>query len=220
MIVAIRLARAKGFHSLKIVSLAGFALLLTGCHSAPAPGSSQAPQIFYSPATNLEAIDTRLLRSAAHSIDVCAYALTDRAVLHALEQAGARGVRVRIYVDRGQTQGQLTRESKARSSTRRETDAELPDRGESATELATLSSLASAPGVEVRVKHSKTLMHLKSYVVDNNTLRTGSANFSPTGEKRQDNDLVLTTDPAAVAAFTANFAVLWARPDNEPLSPR
>jgi phosphatidylserine/phosphatidylglycerophosphate/cardiolipin synthase-like enzyme len=32
-------------------------------------------------------------------------------------------------------------------------------------------------------------MHFKSYVVDGSLLRTGSANWSPTGLKRQDNDV-------------------------------
>jgi phosphatidylserine/phosphatidylglycerophosphate/cardiolipin synthase-like enzyme len=33
-------------------------------------------------------------------------------------------------------------------------------------------------------------MHLKGYCVDHHLLRTGSANFSRSGETRQDNDLV------------------------------
>ena len=33
-------------------------------------------------------------------------------------------------------------------------------------------------------------MHLKGYCVDHRLLRTGSANFSRSGETRQDNDLV------------------------------
>ena len=41
---------------------------------------------------------------------------------------------------------------------------------------------SSAPGGE--------LMHLKGYCVDHRLLRTGSANFSQSGETRQDNDLV------------------------------
>jgi phosphatidylserine/phosphatidylglycerophosphate/cardiolipin synthase-like enzyme len=41
---------------------------------------------------------------------------------------------------------------------------------------------SSAPGGE--------LMHLKGYCVDHRLFRTGSANFSRSGETRQDNDLV------------------------------
>ena len=63
--------------------------------------------------------------------------------------------------------------------------------------------------MEIRVKHSRDLMHLKSYVVDGRILRTGAANFSASGEKRQDNDLVVIRDPVLAARFEANFERLW-----------
>jgi phosphatidylserine/phosphatidylglycerophosphate/cardiolipin synthase-like enzyme len=43
----------------------------------------------------------------------------------------------------------------------------------------------------VRVKRSGPLMHLKAYEIDSAVLRTGSANFSVSGETAQDNDLVV-----------------------------
>ena len=45
-------------------------------------------------------------------------------------------------------------------------------------------------------------------------LRTGSGNFSRSGLAQQDNDLILTSDPATVDAFEANFERLWARARN------
>lgn len=52
-------------------------------------------------------------------------------------------------------------------------------------------------------------MHLKSYAVDDVVLRAGAANFSASGLKRQDNDLLLLRDGAAVRAFGAAFERLW-----------
>ena len=52
-------------------------------------------------------------------------------------------------------------------------------------------------------------MHLKAYAVDNAVLRTGSANFTASGERRQDNDLVVIRDAAAVAKFAAHFERMW-----------
>jgi phosphatidylserine/phosphatidylglycerophosphate/cardiolipin synthase-like enzyme len=57
-------------------------------------------------------------------------------------------------------------------------------------------------------------MHLKSFQVDGRLLRTGSANFSNSGEKFQDNDLVIIENPRAVASFVQDFETLWARRDN------
>jgi phosphatidylserine/phosphatidylglycerophosphate/cardiolipin synthase-like enzyme len=42
-------------------------------------------------------------------------------------------------------------------------------------------------------------MHLKRYQIDGRTLRTGAANFSASGLKRQDNDLVVVESAAAAA---------------------
>jgi phosphatidylserine/phosphatidylglycerophosphate/cardiolipin synthase-like enzyme len=40
-------------------------------------------------------------------------------------------------------------------------------------------------------------VHLKSYQIDGKMLRTGAANFSASGLKRQDNDLVVIESAAA-----------------------
>ena len=48
-------------------------------------------------------------------------------------------------------------------------------------------------------------MLLKSYQFDRRLLRTGAANFSASGLKRQDNDLVVIESAEAAAAFKHNF---------------
>jgi phosphatidylserine/phosphatidylglycerophosphate/cardiolipin synthase-like enzyme len=57
----------------------------------------------------------------------------------------------------------------------------------------------------VRIKHSGPFMHLKAYEVDGAFLRTGSANFSASGERQQDNDLIVIRDPSAAAKFDGHF---------------
>ena len=53
------------------------------------------------------------------------------------------------------------------------------------------------------------MQHLKSFEVDGLVLRTGSANFSASGENDQDNDLVLDRDSADAARFEAKFEKMW-----------
>jgi phosphatidylserine/phosphatidylglycerophosphate/cardiolipin synthase-like enzyme len=53
-------------------------------------------------------------------------------------------------------------------------------------------------------------MHLKSYEIDGRMLRTGAANFSASGLKRQDNDLVVIESAKAAAAFKRNFEAQFA----------
>lgn len=60
-------------------------------------------------------------------------------------------------------------------------------------------------------------MHLKSYQVDGRFLRSGAANFSASGLKRQDNDLIIVESPAAAAEFARRFDAIYARSELPPL---
>jgi hypothetical protein len=148
----------------------------------------------YSPETNLEKLDVTALASARNSIYLVAFSLTDKAICDELAAQARAGVPERIYLDRGELQAEC--------------------RGDSTCARIPLSELIGLPGVEIRVKHSKMLMHLKSYVVDKSLIRDGSANFSEQGERSQDNSASFSADPRTVAAFAVKFRTMWDRPDN------
>ena len=61
----------------------------------------------------------------------------------------------------------------------------------------------------VKIKRGGPFMHLKAYEIDGALLRTGSANFSTSGENAQDNDLIVIRDAAAAAKFDAHFERMW-----------
>lgn len=69
----------------------------------------------------------------------------------------------------------------------------------------------------VRYKVGNAPMHLKAYVVDGKLLRTGSANFSASGLKQQDNDLVIVRSDLAASDFEREFSRLWST--GTPLKP-
>ena len=212
----------------------GLVVLLCGCqvpvdlpgHTDGSAVPSGTLETHYSPTENLEHYDLALLRSAHKSIDLCGFSFTDEAVGDAITSAAHRGVRVRVYLDRGQSDDELERAAKRDGEPRQNArkrdvqyadgffeEQDVPD----PTSEAVIARLAATPNIEVKIKHSRVLMHLKSYAVDGQTLRSGSANFSPSALKRQDNDLVLTRDAASVRRFELDFSQLWARPDNERL---
>ena len=144
-----------------------------------------APAIHYAPAENLEHVDVALIDRAEHEIDMAAYVLTDWAVMQALTRAADRGVAIRIYLDGTQF---AEREP-----------------------AKVFFDLAETPGVEVRIKRDTgTPMHLKSYEIDGRLLRTGAANFSASGLKRQDNDLIVIESAEAAAAFKHTFEAQFA----------
>ena len=76
------------------------------------------------------------------------------------------------------------------------------------------------PGVAAKFKASgRNMMHFKAYQIDRHWLRTGSANFTFSGTRRQDNDIVVLESAAAAGAFAARFERLWSRRDNDPYRP-
>lgn len=172
------------------------ALLLAPEPQAAGPLSAEpvfaGVQIYYGPGAGFETIDARLINSARHSIDMAAYVLTDRGLVSALGRAAMRGVRVRVYLD-----------------------------GEELARNAPILDIAGAHNFEARRKgRSRDLMHLKAYQIDGRRLRTGSANFSVSGENYQDNDLVVIESPEAAARFRETFERLWERPDNQQIGMR
>jgi phosphatidylserine/phosphatidylglycerophosphate/cardiolipin synthase-like enzyme len=111
---------------------------------------------------------------------MAACVLTDWPILQALTRAADRGVAIRIYLDGTQ----LAEREPAK----------------------VFRDLAETPGVEIRIKHETSApMHLKSYQIDGRLLRTGAANFSTSGLKRQDNDLIVIESAEAAGKLQTQF---------------
>lgn len=160
--------------------------------AAVAGGSppSSKTAVYYSPESNLEVIDGRVLNSAKQRIDVAASSLTDKALCALLAAKAEQKVVVRIY-----------RES-----------SEMSEANDCTTQLL-------AATAEIRVKAPGEKMRMEAYLVDGRYLRSGSASLSLSGEQREDNDVVLTSDGPAIGRFSEVFGVMWNREDNRILAP-
>jgi phosphatidylserine/phosphatidylglycerophosphate/cardiolipin synthase-like enzyme len=174
--------------------LTGAALLLVcaapGPSSRPASPVTAPVRIAYGPGDGFETIDSDLIDRARDRIDMAAYVLSDQKIIAALSAAAERGVKIRLYLD-----------------------AEQFRRIASANE--NMLALVNQPGVSARIKAEQNdMMHLKAFAVDGRWLRTGSANFSWSGARRQDNDILVIDSAEAARAFSRRFDSLWARRDN------
>jgi len=160
------------------------------------PLMAQTDAHLYSPGTNLERSELTQLETATRSVDVAMYSFTDRALADELAALAHKGVRVRVYRDHEQFEQ------------------------ETQWGGLTTTDILLASGVEVRVKGQRDLMHLKSYAIDGRLLRTGSANWSPTGLKRQDNDVRYESSAEAVERFERKFEDMWVSSGNMNASGR
>lgn len=165
------------------------------------PGRTEERQssvtVYTSPEINLGEIDREIIDQvgAGGSINFAAYILSDYSIMNALRSAALRGAHVRLYLDPEEL-------ARLRLS---------PDHP--------FVKLTQTHGVETRVKASSDgLMHMKAYSVSGALLRTGSANESISGLERQDNDVVIISDRAAIAAFDRKFQLMWDRPTNQTFS--
>ena len=170
----------------------------TGPKFIPTVGQPEKGSAFnyFSPADNLERADLDQLNGAKKSIDIAMYAFTDRFIAQDLMKLAQRGVIIRIYRDREQYEQEQRRSGD----------------NESAIEL-----LRGQKNIHVKVKGSRELMHLKAFLVDGVLLRDGSANWSPSGLKRQDNNAHFTGDPEQIKRFQDTFEAMWSRSDNEEI---
>ena len=165
------------------------------------PGSSSTESERFAPAENLERIEIGELRAAAQRLrgsriplNIAMYAFTDRAIAQLLIEESDAGTVIRVYRDGEQYEEEERQHYGIGSVT---------------------SMFRGHANIHVRVKPASRsdLMHLKCWS-DGRVLRDGSANWSPAGLKRQDNEIRYTTDGHEVQEFNQNFEQLWNRPTN------
>src|SRR6202051_2293681 len=130
----------------------------------------------YAPDENLEGIDVGVLDHAKSQVDVAMYSFTDRPIERELETLAKRRVQIRLYRDQEQY-----REEKQRAQERGET--------------CVTDELAAMPNVQVKIKSGEDLMHEEDFAVDESLLRSGSANWTLGGLRREENGAHFYTQP-------------------------
>ncbi|ENG0237517.1 phospholipase D family protein [Burkholderia multivorans] len=143
--------------------------------------------VYFSPGGGAEGAVVDEVRAAQHRILVQAYSFTSPPIYKALAEAKARGVDVRVLVDK-----------EARSPDFRGTGARYD----------------LQHGVQVAVDEipGKGIAHNKVMVIDGGTVITGSFNFSRQAETTNaENLVVFKNSPDLVRAYTQNWSARAAR---------
>ncbi len=149
----------------------------------------------FSPDSDLEVLDIAQLRKARSTIDAAMYAFTDRRLAEVLAHTDV-AVQIRLYRDGEQFESE--------------------QRHASYGEPSTTQMLAGHSRVHIRVKRAnpRDYMHLKEVLIDGTVLRDGSANWSKSALRFQDNSWFLITDHQDILRFTQKFNDMWNRPAN------
>lgn len=122
----------------------------------------------------------RHLEQTRNSADICVFTITDNRLAKAIHALHQRGVQVRIISDN---------------------DKSL-DRGSDVDRLA-------ESGIAVRFDRTEHHMHHKYALFDNQTLITGSYNWTRSAAAYNHENLVVSSEPRLLNAFQRNFEELW-----------
>jgi len=137
-------------------------------------------QNYFSPEDDLEAAIDREIRKATNSIYVMAFALSDKTMFRSLVDMAKKGVRVYTLFDL-----------------------------ELARQKSSLSQVLKDQGISVRISANNGQMHHKVIVIDEKIVVTGSANFSASAFKSNDENMIIFECPPLAKAFMRECARCW-----------
>lgn len=143
-------------------------------------GRALATEVYFSPNGGAQAALVQEVGQARSEIRVMSYQMTSKHVEEALVAAQARGVDVRVIVDRSQ---------------RRATA--------SGAQYCCAYKLAAAVPTQLDAKHP--IQHNKVIVIDRQTVITGSFNFSNAAEKANAENMLVLRDAALAQKYLDNW---------------
>lgn len=130
-----------------------------------------------------ESCDQKLIdviNSSKKTLDVAIFSITHPDIAAAIVAAKKRGVKVRMVVDKGQSEGKHS-----------ETD-----------------SLIEAD-IEIKIGNAAGIMHDKYSVIDGEVLETGSFNYTTSATQFNTENQIYITDKKVIAKYLDNFEKLW-----------
>jgi phosphatidylserine/phosphatidylglycerophosphate/cardiolipin synthase-like enzyme len=142
--------------------------------------AAQGIGVYFSPNGGCQQAVISEIRKASQTIDIAMYYLSSADIARALAAARDNGVRVRIVLDQGQE-----------------------------IESASKSGYLIKHGFEIRYHLGFGLMHNKFAVFDGKSLITGSFNWTLTAEERNEENLLIITDPQTIEKYEERFDYLW-----------
>jgi len=129
-------------------------------------------QVYFSPNGGCQDVIISEIRKSQKSIDIAMYYLTSREIAQELVKAKDRVVVVRIVLDKSQ---ETQKYSKSRYLIKR--------------------------GFDVKYHAGSGLMHNKFAVIDSKVLITGSYNWTPTANEKNEENLLIMTDEQLIKRY-------------------
>ncbi len=133
----------------------------------------------FSPDENCDKQFIVFLSSAEVKMDIAIYSITLPSISNAIIKAKKRGVRVRVLVDKQESQGP---------------NSMVP---------------VLQKNVEVGVADTDGIMHNKFTIIDSEALETGSFNYTLNASERNAENQLYLTEPSVIIKYSDQFEMLW-----------
>ena len=146
------------------------------------PVFADTPKVYFSPKGGCQQAVISEIAKATKTIDIAMYAFSSREIAQELVNAKDRGVKVRMVLDKAQE-----------------------------TQTYSKSRFFTKKGFEVKYHTGSGLMHNKFAILDSQVLITGSFNWTAGAEEKNDENLLIMTDPALIKKYQDRFETLWKR---------
>lgn len=150
--------------------------------AARGPAGMVRSEAFFSPGEACLRVIVQQLRAARKTVDICVFTLSDDRISAEVLATHRRGVALRLITDN---------------------DKEF----DSGSDIGMLRNA----GVPVAVDRTEAHMHHKFAVIDGEWLLNGSYNWTRGACQYNEENLIRTSEPALVSAFSGMFAQLWAK---------
>ncbi|KAA3662161.1 MAG: nuclease [Calditrichaeota bacterium] len=139
-------------------------------------------EVFFSPGDGCRDKIISSLEAARKCVDICVFTISDNAFANAIFDVQNRNIPIRIITD----------------------DDKSHDRGSDIIKFIDKQ-------IPVRMDNSPEHMHHKFAVIDKRILINGSFNWTRSASERNEENLLVTQDPALVHAFQEKFEELWSK---------
>ncbi len=157
---------------------------ITGKENIPIGGSTYS--VYFSPKDNIiPNVLVPLVNSAKSYIYIPTFLITDKQLSQALINAKNRGVNIKVIVDATNAKGGHSKHKLLRQH-----------------------------GIQVKTENYTGKLHSKSMIIDDKYTVIGSMNYSSSGNKKNDENLIVIKDSNITKFYKKFFLYLWARIDN------
>jgi len=141
-----------------------------------------APSCYFSPGDDCRRAILDACHSARRSLDICVFTISDNRLSETIIACHKRGITVRIISD----------------------DDKSHDDGSDIHYLST-------QGIAVKTDNSPNHMHHKFAIIDKRQLLNGSFNWTRSASERNQENIMISHHPKAIAEYQARFEQLWSQ---------